>query len=137
MHRKRLYSFVMILDVYLVFLLEPNIPPKVVSVTRLCPSTMVVSWTPLSYAEARGFISHYTVAYSPKVTSGLLESMFHNVPGMDSNVTMIEGLDPRIDYMIQVSAVNSAGINGFSPIIDVPASAAAEVQGLISIIICM
>ena len=37
-----------------------------VSIDRTSPTVMVVSWTPLNYVEARGFISHYTVAYSPQ-----------------------------------------------------------------------
>ena len=73
---------------------------------------MVVSWIPLSYSEARGFISHYTVAYSP-LTGGskrqALGTMTQTVPGMDTNTTRIEGLDANTDYIVQVSATNGAG----------------------------
>ena len=35
--------------------------PMGVNVTRISATVMVVSWVPLSYSEARGFISHYTI----------------------------------------------------------------------------
>ena len=45
----------------------PSMAPMGVNVTRTSATVMVVSWIPLSYSEARGFISHYTVAYSPLI----------------------------------------------------------------------
>ena len=81
---------------------------------------MVVSWIPLSYSEARGFISHYTVAYSP-LTSGrkrqALDTMTQTVPGRDTNTTRIEGLDANTDYIVQVSATNGAGKGEVSPLV--------------------
>ena len=81
------------------------------TVTRPSATVMVVSWIPLSYSEARGFISHYTVAYSP-LTSGrkrqALDTMTQTVPGMGTNTTRIEGLDANTDYIVQVSATNGA-----------------------------
>ena len=70
---------------------------------------MVVSWIPLSYSEARGFISHYTVSFSP-LTSGRKRqsavTMLERVPGMDANSTVIY---PSTEYIVQVSATNGAG----------------------------
>jgi len=78
---------------------------------------MVVSWIPLTYSEARGFISHYTVAYTPQ-TSGrkrqAFDTMTQTVPGMDANTTRIEGLDANTDYIVQVSATNGAGTSVLS-----------------------
>ena len=97
-----------------------------VSIDRTSPTVMVVSWTPLCYVEARGFISHYTVAYSPQtIASGgrkrqTLATMFQTVPGMNSNTARIEGLDTT-DYILQISATNGAGTNGLSPLIFVAA----------------
>ena len=95
-----------------------------VSIDRTSPAAMVVSWTPLSYVEARGFISHYTVAYSSQTSGGrkrqTLATMFQTVPGMNSNTARIEGLDTT-DYIVQMSATNGAGTNGLSPLIFVAA----------------
>jgi hypothetical protein len=65
---------------------------------------MVVSWIPLSYTEARGFISHYTMAYSP-LRNGRISQAVHTAtqtaPGMDANTTRIESLDAKTDYIVQ------------------------------------
>ena len=90
-----------------------------VSINRTSPTVMVVSWTPLSYAEARGFISNYTVAYSPQTSDGrkrqARDTMFQTVPGMDSSTTTIDNLDTDNVYSVQVSATTGAGRNEFSP----------------------
>ena len=93
----------------------PSIAPRDVSITRPSATVMVVSWIPLSYSETRGFISHYTVAYSCLKNGEVLDTMTDTVPGMDTNTTRIEGLDANTDYIIQVSATNGAGSNGVSP----------------------
>ena len=97
----------------------PSTAPMDVSINRTSPTVMVVSWTPLSYVEARGFVSHYTVAYSPQTSGGrkrqTLDTMFQTVPGMDSSTTRIEGLDPDTVYTVQVSATTGGGRNEFSP----------------------
>ena len=96
----------------------PSIAPMDVNIARTSPTVMVVSWTPLSYVEARGFISHYTVAYSPQTSGGRKrQAMFQTVPGMGSSTTRIEGLDPDTVYSVQVSATTGAGRNEFSPAI--------------------
>ena len=82
------------------------------TVTRASATVMVVSWIPLSYSEARGFISHYTVAYfplSPMRKGKTLDTMTQTVSGNDANITSIEGLDANTDYIVQVSATNGAG----------------------------
>lgn len=98
--------------------LAPSIAPKNVTISRPSPTVMVVSWIPLTYSEARGFISHYTVAYTPLTSNGrkrqALVTMTVIVPGMDANTTRIEGLDPNTDYIVQVAATNGAGRNDLS-----------------------
>ena len=90
----------------------PGMAPMGVNVTRTSATVMVVSWIPLSYSEARGFISHYTVSFSP-LTSGrkrqLAVAMSERVPGMDANNTVIQDLDSNVEYIVQVSATNGAG----------------------------
>ena len=107
------------------------------TVAHLSATVMVVSWIPLSYSEARGFISHYTVAYSP-LTSGrkrqALDTMTQTVPGMDTNTTRIEGLEANTDYIIQVSATNGAGSILTSPVL---VTAAAEIDGKIGVLLML
>jgi DUF971 family protein len=89
--------------------------PQNVTVTQPSATVMVVSWIPLNYSEARGFISHYTVVYSPIAqNSQALDIMMQTVPGMDTSTTRIEGLDVNTDYIVQVSATNGAGTGIFS-----------------------
>ena len=88
-----------------------------VSIDRTSPTVMVVSWIPLSYVEARGFISNYTVAYSPQTSGGrkrqaIIQTV--DVPGMDSSTVTIANLDPNIVYSVQVSATTGGGTSGSS-----------------------
>ena len=110
------------LIIYVQFSIVP-ISPLNVSVTRPSATVMVVSWIPLSYSEARGFISHYTVVYSP-LTSGrssqVLDTMTEIVPGMDTNTTRIEDMDANTDYIVLASATNGAGRSDVSSPLLVP-----------------
>ena len=87
------------------------------TVKRTSPTTMVVSWRPLTLAEARGFISHYTVTYSPQIISDGRKrqaAMMKIVSGMDANMTSIDGLDPDTVYNVQGSATTGGGDGNFS-----------------------
>ena len=89
---------------------------------------MMVSWTPLSLSEARGFITHYTVAYFPQQGSSKRQepnTMYKNVSG-DSDQATIDGLEASIDYGVQVSASTNAGSGDFSPIISAKAPKKCE-----------
>ena len=105
------------------FFAVPNIVQNV-SIMRPSPTVLVVSWILLSYSEARGFISHYNIHYSP-VTSEKrrqeVDAFNQTVPGMN-NTTRIEGLDANSDYIVQVSATNGAGTSKLSAAVraDVP-----------------
>ena len=97
----------------------PSIAPKNVTISRPSPTVMMVSWIPLTLSEARGFISHYTVTYTPLTSNGRKrqapDTMTVTIPGMDANTARIEGLDPNTDYTVQVSATNGAGTSKQSP----------------------
>ena len=109
-----------------------SISPTNVSVKRISPTAMVVSWQPLTLTEARGFVSHYTVTYSPQIISGGRKkqvAMMVEVEGMDSNSTTITDLDPNTVYEVQVSASTGAGGGNFSE----PIQATLFLKGIICV----
>ena len=91
---------------------------------RISETAMTVSWRPLTLAEARGFVSHYTVSYSPAPqTAGRKRqaAMTEIVEGMDSSMVIIDGLDPDTAYQVQVSASTGAGVGAVSePVVGDP-----------------
>ena len=94
-----------------------------VRVIRNTATVMVVSWRPLTLAEARGFVSHYTVTYSPQIISvgrKRQAATMEIVQGMDANMTSIDGLDPDTVYNVHVSATTGGGDGIISAIISVP-----------------
>ena len=91
---------------------EPNTSPRNIIVERPTPITMLVSWTPLTLPEARGFVTFYTVAYTPVLNSRRRQvsqdTMYMNVSANSSSVTIV-GLDGSLMYSVQVSAGTRAG----------------------------
>ena len=80
---------------------------------------MVVSWTPLTLSEARGFIIRYTVFYSPQVSRRKRQepnTMQKTVSG-EVNQTTIHDLDPNTAYDLQMSANTKAGASALSKVI--------------------
>ena len=79
---------------------------------RTTPTIMLVSWTPLTLSEARGFVTFYTVAYTPVLNSRRRQvsqdTMYINVSADSSSVTIV-GLDGSLAYSVQVSAGTRAG----------------------------
>ena len=102
--------------------IEPTHAPKNIKVDRIHPTVMVVSWIPLTLSEARGFITSYTVFYSPQVSRTKQQeslTMQKTVNG-DINRTTIHGLDPNTAYDVQMSANTKAGASALSGVISVP-----------------
>ena len=80
---------------------------------------MVVSWTLLTLSEARGFITSYTVFYSPHVSRRKRQepnTMQKTVNG-DINRTTIHDLDPNTAYDVQMSANTKVGASSLSGVI--------------------
>ena len=114
-----MYAIIMTCSVANYFI-EPSISPRNVSITRTSPTVMVVSWIPLTLSEARGFITSYTVFYSPQVRCQ--ETMQKTVVSGDVNRTIIAGLDPNTAYDVRMSANTKAGASVLSEVISVPVS---------------
>ena len=90
---------------------------------RTSASVMMVSWRPLTLTEARGFVSHYTVTYSPQIISGGRKrqaAMTEVVSGMDTSAVTVDGLDPDTIYNVHVSATTGGGDGVISVVISVP-----------------
>ena len=83
---------------------------------RISGSMMRVSWTSLTLTEARGFITHYTVAYFPLSSGSKREELniLYQTVSKDSSEATIEGLDGYSAYVVQVSASTVAGAGGYS-----------------------
>ena len=90
----------------------PDTAPKNVGIDRPTPNIMLVSWTPLTLSEARGFVTFYTVAYTPVLNSRRRQvsqdTMYMNVSADSSSVTVV-GLDGSRAYSVQVLAGTRAG----------------------------
>ena len=105
------------------FSTAPNTSPMNVRAIRTSATVMIVSWRPLTLTEARGFVSHYTVTYSPQVISGGRKrqtAMTEVVTGMDANMTSIDGLDPDIVYNVHVTATTGGGNGEISIVVSLP-----------------
>ena len=90
---------------------------------RIHPTVMVVSWTPLTISEARGFITNYTVFYSPQVSTTKRQepnTMQKTFVSGDVNGTAIHDLDPNTAYNVQMSANTKAGASSLSEVIPAP-----------------
>ena len=91
----------------------PNVAVMNVMVERTSPTTMDVSWRPLTLFEARGFVTFYSIAYTPTPNSrrqqASQDTMYMNASA-DSDSVTIEGLDGDLTYSVTVSAGTRAGI---------------------------
>ena len=99
--------------------IEPISAPKDVKVDRIHPTVMVVFWTPLTLSEARGFITSYTVFYSPQVsrTKRQESNTLQQTVSGNANRTTIYDLDPNTAYNVQMSANTKAGASALSEVI--------------------
>ena len=115
-------QYIMSCSVVNYYFIEPSISPQNVSITRTSPSVMVVTWIPLTLSEARGFITSYTVFYSPQVSRTKQQefnTMQKTVSG-DVNRTTINGLDPNTAFDVQMSANTKVGASTLSKVFSAP-----------------
>ena len=99
-----------------IFITVPVSHPRNVNTDRINDTSALVTWTPLSLTEARGFITQYNITYWT-VGSDISDSESTIVP-RDENSTIISGLDPDSQYNFIVSAGTVVGESNFSePII--------------------
>ena len=84
--------------------------PRDITVTRVSPTSAIVSWTPLTLSEARGFVTEYNVTYW---RSDSVSGVTVRVPGNESSV-VISNLDADSDYLFTVSVGTAEGASNVS-----------------------
>ena len=89
---------------------------------RIHPTVIVVSWSPLTLSEARGFVTSYTVFYSPQVsiTKQQEPHTIQKTVSGDVNGTTIHDLDQNTVYDVQMSVSTKAGASPLSEVISAP-----------------
>ncbi len=90
----------------------PSIAPNITEIRRTSPTTIIVSWKPLTLSEARGFITFYIIDYSSSLNKKKRQapSDIMRVSAIaDSSNAIIDGLDEDLIYSVRVSANTSAG----------------------------
>ena len=101
-----------IVTLHIANILAPDVTPRNIMLERTTPTIMLVSWTPLTLSEARGFVTFYTIAYTPVLNSRRRQvsqdTMYMNVSADSSSVTIV-GLDDSLAYSVQVSAGTRVG----------------------------
>ncbi len=101
----------------------PTSRPQNIETQRINSTVVLLSWTPLSRIEARGFITNYTVSYW-RVGSSADEAMTRVVE--EGNSVIISNLDPGADYMFTVSASTVQGTSNKREPIIIQSTATAE-----------
>ncbi len=90
----------------------PSIAPNITEIRQTSPTTIFVSWKPLTLSEARGFITFYIIEYYPSPNNKKRQApsdIMRVSVSADSSSTTIDGLDENLNYFVQVSASTSAG----------------------------
>ncbi len=88
----------------------PSVAPNITEIHRTSPTTIMVSWKPLTLSEARGFITFYIIEYYPSLNKKKRQSDIMRVNvSADSSSTIIEGLEENLSYVFRISASTRAG----------------------------
>ena len=90
----------------MIFSTEPDVSPKNITLLRMSPSVVKVSWRPLSLSEARGHVLSYTIAYTSLSTGTMHEMTIKPKEGYALN---IGGLQEDNSYIVQIWANTVAG----------------------------
>ncbi len=89
----------------------PSVAPTI-TVSRISPTVIIVSWKPLTLSEARGFITFYIIEYYPSLNIKKRQApsdIMRVSVSADSSNAITNGLDEDLNYFVQVSASTSAG----------------------------
>ena len=100
--------------------IHPTVPdaPEIVSADRISATDIQVIWTQLTFEESRGFLTSYSVAYSPSETTTCpevdLETNTILTTSSEYSQLVISDLDPRLEYCVGIAASTVAGTGNYS-----------------------
>ena len=90
----------------------PSSPPQNVMATGVDPASLRVTWQPPPLIDQNGPLNGYFISYHRTDDTQISGSM--SAIGTESTIS---GLDPFVNYSIQVTARNDRGLGIFSNII--------------------
>ena len=93
---------------YYYLLTEPGAVSNV-NFQRISPTSVNVSWTPLTLEEAKGFITGYTVTLTPSTNDRRRQSPITMTARPDQSYVVFNGLSAEASYSISVSGSTAAG----------------------------
>ena len=99
---------------HFIMIVVPRYGPQITTAMWVNVSSIKVNWIPLTLLEARGFVQQYTVTAQPHTISTnkrQVETLMINTLPNETTVYITNGLDPKVDYVIVVSANTEAGIS--------------------------
>ena len=99
------------IEVFLSIPPAPSAAPTSVGESGVTSSTITVQWGAVDCIHHNGDITGYSVRYG---VQGSGSTQTRDVSGGDTRQTTIPDLNPSTTYSIQVAALNSAGIGGYS-----------------------
>ena len=96
-------------------------PVTIVDVNRVNSSHMIVTWTPLTLEEARGFVSAYTVRATPAMSSRKRQDATVVSKEFPANVNSgtLTTLQKGVTYEVTVTASTSKGEGEVSDVMTV------------------
>ena len=90
----------------------------ITSTNRISATDIKVTWTTLTLEESRGFLTIYSVAYSPseraKCPEVNPETNTILTTSSENSQLVISDLNPRLQYCIGIAATTVAGTGDFS-----------------------
>ena len=119
----------MCLDMFNDMFTVPDVP-VLTSVNRFSGSSAMISWIPLTQAEARGFLNiALEIVYEPIIDSALncstydfldSESILMTENLFEKSTANITGLEPNREYCIAIQISTNGGESGFSNAVKLP-----------------
>lgn len=81
-----------------------------VMISRTSPTTLEMSWTPLTLYQARGFVTYYFVVYYPLGPEQEISQIQNVILSPNLNFVVIEGLNATREYNVTIFANTIAGL---------------------------
>lgn len=105
-----------------IYLTVPDVP-AIVSANRISATDIKVIWTQLTLEESRGFLTSYSVAYSPSesTTCPKVDPETNTIlnTSSENSQLVIGDSDPRLEYCVGIAASTMAGTSNYSDTVKV------------------